>query len=559
MRKNSSKLRRLFERNGIIKIVGAHDGLTAKLVEASGFDGVWASGLEVSTSHAVPDANILTMTQYLERAAEMNGAVSIPVVADCDTGYGNANNVIHMVKAYESAGIAAVCIEDKRFPKVNSYVPGRQELAPIGEFIGKIMAAKNAQINQEFMVIARVEALIAGWGQEEALQRAHAYIDAGADAILMHSKAKTAEEIFTFAKLWKNKAPLVVVPTAYPEVTEQELEDHAVKMVIYANHGLRASIKAINHVLHKLHDAKTLKSIQSDIVSMQEVFDLQGMTRMKKEEALYVRSENEPITVIIPAAGAPRNQESIAGLLTEFPVAMLDIYGKPLLQRNIETLNQMKITDIHVIVGYRADNVLIEGARLIKNQDYEKTHIVDSIMKAEDVMKGKTIIAYADILFESHIIEQLLKHGGDIILVVDATDIKADRRNKKLDLVVTKHKPAHEGRVIGAGKKNPIVQIGKNIPDDKSTYEFIGLACFSAQGIEIFKQTYHASKQTSNAKPFQEAPSFALAGFTDLIQEIIDQGAEVLVMEVASGWAEVHTFEGYKKVSSSLEYRLESE
>jgi phosphoenolpyruvate phosphomutase len=117
----------------------------------------------------------------------MNDAVSIPVVSDCDVGYGNSNNVMHMVRKYEAAGIAAVCIEDKRFPKVNSYIPGRQELAPIAEFVGKFLAAKNTQRTSDFMVIARVEALIAGWGQEEALKRAHTYAEAGADAIFIHS------------------------------------------------------------------------------------------------------------------------------------------------------------------------------------------------------------------------------------------------------------------------------------------------------------------------------------------------------------------------------------
>ena len=198
----AKKLRELFIKEGVIRIVGAHDGLTAKLAELAGFDGVWASGFEISASHAVPDANILTMTQYLEAASTMNDAVSVPVVADCDTGYGNSSNVVHMVRKYEPAGIAAVTIEDKRFPKVNSYIPGRQELAPIAEFVGKILAAKNAQQTKEFMVIARVEALIAGWGQEEALRRAHAYVEAGADAILIHSKSSVPDEIVSFAKAW---------------------------------------------------------------------------------------------------------------------------------------------------------------------------------------------------------------------------------------------------------------------------------------------------------------------------------------------------------------------
>ena len=218
MRK-STKLRKLLEGEDLVRIVGAHDGLTAKLVELNGFEGVWASGLEVSTSHVVPDANILTMTDYLRAASVMNDAVSIPIVVDADTGYGNSSNLIHAVKKFEAAGIAAVCIEDKLFPKVNSFVPWRQDLAPISEFVGKIMAGKNAQETDDFMIFARVEALIAGLGIKEALKRAYAYEEAGADGVFIHSKQKKADEILEFVERWDGKSPLIVCPTTYPDLT----------------------------------------------------------------------------------------------------------------------------------------------------------------------------------------------------------------------------------------------------------------------------------------------------------------------------------------------------
>lgn len=147
-------LRELFNSNKLIRVIGAHSALSAKIGEGAGFDCVWASGLEISTSYGVPDANILTMTDFLNAAISMNESVSIPVIADCDTGFGNSNNVIHMVKKYESAGIAAVCIEDKHFPKVNSFIPGRQELAPISEFVGKILR-RHGLYSSEFTKIRR--------------------------------------------------------------------------------------------------------------------------------------------------------------------------------------------------------------------------------------------------------------------------------------------------------------------------------------------------------------------------------------------------------------------
>ena len=124
--KKSKNLKNIFDNNSLVRIVGAHDGITAKLISRAGFEGVWASGLEISASYGVPDANILTMTQYLERAVEMNDASSLPVISDCDTGYGNVNNVIHMIESYERSGISAVCIEDKIFPKVNSFFGNKQ-------------------------------------------------------------------------------------------------------------------------------------------------------------------------------------------------------------------------------------------------------------------------------------------------------------------------------------------------------------------------------------------------------------------------------------------------
>ena len=264
--------------------MGAHNALSAKLVEKSGFDAVWASGLEISTNYALPDANILTMTDFFNVASSMNEAVNIPVIADCDTGYGNSNNVIHLVKKYEVAEIATVCIEDKLFPKVNSFIPGRQELASIAEFVGKILAAKNAQNDPDFLVIARVEALIAGWGMEEALKRAHAYVDAGADTILIHSKSQSPDEIFEVVDKWNNRAPLVVVPTKYYKVTAEELQEKRISMVIYANHGIRASIRAMSEVFSSVYDSGNTAAVEDKIATLDEVFELQGMPQMKESE-----------------------------------------------------------------------------------------------------------------------------------------------------------------------------------------------------------------------------------------------------------------------------------
>jgi len=546
----AQKLRELFNKEGIIRIMGAHNGLTAKLAELNGFDGVWASGLEVSASYAVPDANILTMTQYLQAASAMSDVVSIPVVADCDTGFGNSNNVMHMVRKYEAAGIAAVSIEDKKFPKVNSYIPGRQELAPIAEFVGKILAAKNAQQSEDFMVIARLEALIAGRGQQEALRRAHAYVEAGADAILIHSKSNTPGEIISFAKAWDFSAPLVIVPTSYPMITVEEVEQLGIKMVIYANHGLRASIKAINEVFSEIRREGRLDTISNKIVSMGEVFELQGMTQMKEQEELYLRSGEEPIKVIIPAAGAPHNQESLEPLLQDAPLAMLDINGKSILQRNVETLNKNGIYDISVISGYNKESFNVEGVRYFDNPKYQSEHILSSIMCAEDKMDSKTLLVYSDILFESSLIERLKPLESDIVIVVDNSFKKSLKRNKKLDLVITKETLPSGDRILTYDVLYQVERIGSGLLEGAASAEFTGICVFSKKGIGIFKEEYHNALVKYRKEPFYESEDILQASLEDFLQYLIELGYKIDAFQVNSGWMEIHTFDNYKYACS---------
>ncbi|MFQ5723078.1 MAG: isocitrate lyase/PEP mutase family protein, partial [Terriglobia bacterium] len=166
----AAKLRELLGRAQPTLLVGAHNGLTAKLAEEAGFDGVWASGFEINAARALPDASILSMSEHLAVCGEINDATTLPVVADCDNGFGNAINVMRLVRECEKAGIAAISIEDNVFPKRCSfYASVKRELESIEEFSGKIRAAKNTQRAPDFAVIARTEAFIAGWGLEEAL------------------------------------------------------------------------------------------------------------------------------------------------------------------------------------------------------------------------------------------------------------------------------------------------------------------------------------------------------------------------------------------------------
>ena len=282
----SKILRELITSKSIVRVGGAFDAMSAKLVELNNFDAVWAGSFAISATHALPDASILTMTEFLSAASSMTDACSIPIIADCDTGFGGPSNVSHLVKKYENAGIAAICIEDKIFPKQNSLLKeGKQQLLSEKDFVAKIIAGKSAKINPNFMIIARIEALIAGHGIEEALKRATAYEIAGADAILIHSKKNTPDEVFEFCNTWNGNIPIIAIPTTYPTVTLDELQNNNIKMVIYANQSLRASHWAMSEHLNQLSNAKSLSEVKTNLTSMEDIFYLQEMYEIKKQES----------------------------------------------------------------------------------------------------------------------------------------------------------------------------------------------------------------------------------------------------------------------------------
>ena len=273
------------ESKSIVKVGGAFDAMSAKLVEFHGFDAIWAGGFAISATHAVPDASILTMTEFLDVASNMAEACKIPVIADCDTGYGGPSNVSHLVKKYESAGIAAICIEDKVFPKQNSLLEnGQNNLISEKDFVAKIIAGKEAKQDKNFMVIARIEALISGAGMDEALKRATAYENAGADAILIHSKQKTPDEIFEFTDSWKGSSPIIVIPTTYDSVSIEELISHKIKAVIHANQTLRAAHSSMSRSLKQMINSDRLSDVEEKISSMEDIFELQEMYQIKDKE-----------------------------------------------------------------------------------------------------------------------------------------------------------------------------------------------------------------------------------------------------------------------------------
>jgi phosphoenolpyruvate phosphomutase len=277
--------------DGPVVTIGAHDAMSAQLTEQAGFDAVWVSGFGVSTmTYALPDLNLVTMTEALDAARRIDSATSLPVVADCDNGFGGFGNVVRTVREYEQAGIAGICIEDNLFPKRNSLLQQevKRPLIDAGEQARRIRAGKEEKDDQDFVIIARVEALIAGHGVDEACRRADSYAEAGADAILMHSKDKTLGEIDQFLDQWQGlgSIPLVAVPSLFPSFTTDELRDKGFNMVIFANHPMRAAIKAMEDVLELMAKHRKVDILDDMISPLEHVFGLVKTQETIEREAV---------------------------------------------------------------------------------------------------------------------------------------------------------------------------------------------------------------------------------------------------------------------------------
>ena len=549
----AAKLRELMRRPRIIKTVGAHDALSAKLIEEAGFDAIWASGFGISASlKCIPDGSFLTMTEQLEVTKNIVEAVSIPVIADCDTGFGNALNVMRTVQEYEKAGIAGICIEDNVFPKRCSFYAGvRRELVSIDEHAGKVRAAKSAQAAPDFVVIARTEALIAGWGHDEALKRAAAYADAGADAVLIHSKSPTFDELRAVSQQWSGRVPLVVVPTIFGSVTADELERHGFKIVIFANQVIRTSIRATRDTLDVLKREGRAEAVADRMVSLQEVYDLVGVTKLEEDERKFLPVGTEKITAIIPAAGF---EKQLLPLIQDKPKCLLDIKGKTILERLIGALNEVNIKDIAVVRGYQKEKIAFPNLRYYDNDRYEDTGELTSIFCAEQELKGRCLLLYSDIIFETGILLKLLKSPADITIVVDlawADQRKLPRPHFKPDLVLLDNPPATGYRFVPPDGPNRLVKIGQHLDPERAHGEFIGLAMLSERGTDQFKSVYKRMAKNSEA-PFHEAPSLTKASLTDMLQELVDQGHDVSCLTIYKGWMEVDTFEDYQQAWADL-------
>ena len=532
----SAKLRQMLLSDQLEFLMEAHNGLSARIVREAGFSGIWASGLSISAQLGVRDNNEASWTQVVDVLEFMADASDLPILLDGDTGYGNFNNMRRLVRKLEQRGIAGVCIEDKQFPKTNSFLNGeRQPLADIEEFAGNIAAGKDTQKDPNFSIVARVEALIAGWGMDEALRRAEAYRRAGADAILIHSKLSKPDEIVTFAREWAGRGPLVIVPTKYYSTPTEVFRKAGISTVIWANHLIRAATAAMQSVAREIHTQETLVNVEDRVASVNEIFRLQDADEYSAAERLYLAASESSRAAVVLAASRGRGLESMTA---DRPKVMLPIAGKPLLRWLIDSFKKEHVNDITVVGGYRVDAIDTAGIKLVVNERYAQTSELASLACAVDQLESDTVISYGDLLFRSYVLRDLVESKADFSVVVDSSPSASSNLTVR-DFAYCS-RPDDRG-LFGTPVLLKRVTSGKQPAADSTEQvsgRWIGMLNVSRAGIAQLKTVLAQLRQQ---------PDFDTLDMPALMNALIAQGAQIEVVYVHGHWRGVNDLEDFRQ------------
>ncbi len=535
MRK-TTQLKNMLESSRTEFILEAHSGLSARIVEEAGFKGIWASGLALSAQHAVRDNNELSWTQVLAQLEFMADATEIPILLDGDTGYGDFNNMRRLVRKLGQIGVAGVCIEDKLFPKSNSFIRGEaQPLEDIQTFCGKIQAGRDSQTDDDFCIVARVEAFIAGWGLDEALKRAQAYHEAGADAILIHSKHSQPGEVLEFAAEWANRCPLVLVPTKYYATPTEVFEQAGISLVIWANHMIRSCIAAMQATAANIHDTDSLVESEGHIATVSEVFRLQGADELLEAEKRYVRGGSHPVSAIVLAASRGQGMDE---LTRQRPKVMLPVAGVPVLRHQVDKFKKQGINKITVVAGYRHDAIDVPGADVVVNADWESTGELTSLSCALEEFSADTVIIYGDLLFRSYLLHNLLDWDAELLIAVDSL-------------------PLHEAK----GNSNDLAYC--SAPDNRAMYqqkvklERIVTAAHGqgrqADGrwIGMLRAAGAGGKQLRAAlETLRQRKDFNTLGLPDLLNQLVADGHAPQVQYVNGHWMDINNLEDLERAGA---------
>ena len=507
----------------------AHNGISARIVEETGFKGIWASGLAISAQYGVRDSNEASWTQVVDMLEFMSDVTSIPILLDGDTGYGNFNNMRRLVKKLEQRSIAGVCIEDKQFPKANSFINGeRQPLADINEFSGKIKAGKDSQHDPDFCIIARIEALIAGWGISEAMKRAEAYHHAGADGILIHSKLSRPTEILEFAKEWAGRLPLVIVPTTYYSTPTEVFRNAEINLVIWANHMLRSAVAGMEKTAAEIFETHTVANIEDNIATVRRIFDLQGADELTRAQERYMQPAGSETHAIILAAS---RGNALYELTHDRPKVMLSIGKKTLLRRLVDEFKKESVNSTILVSGYKHETIDSSGITLRINSDFESTGELTSLLCAKEDFHENMIITYGDLLFRGYILHDLLEHSGEIVIVVDS-DIDNIRVSGSPDYAYCSKKDDRSMFEQDVYLKHISAEPSpENLQPDG---RWIGMMRVQGEGLKWLNNALDELQQQDN---------FKTLGIPDLLNHLVSKGQPVSVHYIHGHWLDVNTIE----------------
>lgn len=531
-----AQLRQMLESPQMEFLMEAHNGISARIVEEAGFKGIWASGLALSAQYGVRDNNEASWTQILDMLEFMSDVTQIPILLDGDTGYGNFNNMRRLVRKLEQRGIAGVCIEDKLFPKTNSFISNCQPLINIDEFCGKIKAGKDSQSNQEFCLVARIEAFIAGWDLAEAIRRAEAYAAAGADAILIHSKLSRPDQIIAFAKEWDDRLPLVIIPTKYYSTPTAVFRRSKIRLVIWANHMIRAAIVSMQAMAREVQRSETVSGIEDSIAPMQEIFRLQGADELLEAEKRYLTSPQNQNRAIILAAS--RGKE-LGELTQNQPKVMLPIGGKSLLQRLVDQLKQQGINDINLVAGYKAEKIDVKSIQVILNPEYDTTGELVSLVCAQSRFSDNMLIIYGDLLFRNYILKDLLDCPGEIVVVVDSAPTIAPISGSP-DYAYCSHQD--DRSLFGLDVR--LLCISDAIQPDFGHVcgRWIGMLLLRSKGREWLLAALDELKQKNN---------FNMMRISHLCNYLVEHGIPIKVFYIYGHWLDINSLDDFSRAQNT--------
>lgn len=442
--RKTTRLRRLLGGPSLEFLLEGHNALSARIAEEAGFPAVWASGLTMSAALGVRDNNEATWSQVLEQVEFMCDATQVPLLLDGDTGHGNFNTVRRFVAKCEQRGVAGVCLEDKVFPKTNSFLRSEaQPLADPEEFCGRIKAALDVRRDDDFVLVARTEALIAGRGLAEALQRAEAYRVAGAHAVIVHSRAPRPDEVFAFLREWAGRLPVVLIPTTYPGTPTAEFRARGVSAVIWANHLLRGSVRAQQALAARIRREESVAGAEDDVAPLAEIFRLQGDAELQEAERRYLRGAKGGAQAIVLAAS---RGEELGALTADRPKALLKIGSTTILERIVAALRRQEVTAVTVVAGYRKELVALPGVQRVDNDRHAETGEAASLALALEApgesSGGDTLVVFGDVLFHSFVAGLLLRDGAEISIAVDTRFREAGRGGRASDFVRASRAPS---------------------------------------------------------------------------------------------------------------------